>query len=415
MKYEPKFYPDNAKLQSTFIMMSVTCDNGRLRYTTGVKMNPETFTKCQENDTYSMPFLQRKIELEKRVKDFVGSQWILMAPKKKVTVNELRDYLLTKDNKVAKAKGTHGTFFTYIDTVIKKIKDKTFKAPDGEYYSPNTVLGYGTIKKYIESMDKKLDLENVNIDTYYKFKIKMNEDGYAVQTMNTMIGRFKGLLQLGYEHGLHKNATHKNEDFKQIPCKKSESFALTNEEINDLYNLKLSGMDEKIRDSFIIQCFSGMRDSDMQNSAIERIDIDYKEEIVTVITQKKDRTISFPMSEEVVSILKKYNGSFPLRASTTHFNRRIKKICEQAGIDETVMYKRPGTDKVFKVPKWTLVATHTGRRSTVSRMLADNIDPYFISDITGQAISTIKRYDKRDSKDKAKQMKGKSIFAKKIA
>ena len=41
MKYESRFYLDNPKLNETFVIMAVTTTNGRLKYSTGLKIAPK--------------------------------------------------------------------------------------------------------------------------------------------------------------------------------------------------------------------------------------------------------------------------------------------------------------------------------------------------------------------------------------
>src|SRR5690606_628007 len=101
-------------------------------------------------------------------------------------------------------------------------------------------------------------------------------------------------------------------------------------------------------------------------------------EFVQVKTKKQ---MVLPLHNKIVEILKKRNWSFPRKMSEARYNEHIKKVCEQAGINdmiegslsikeksEFIKYrKKNNRRKVYGIyPKHQLVSSHIGRRSFAS-------------------------------------------------
>ncbi|WP_313098738.1 phage integrase SAM-like domain-containing protein [Epilithonimonas sp.] len=156
---------------------------------------------------------------------------------------------------------------------------------------------------------------------------------------------------------------------------------LSFEEINKIKNTEFSEDKYNLtRDWFIIGCYVGQRASDlfrMNTKMIQRMgDFDF-----IVITQEKTKKlVQIPIHYEVKNILNKYNGEFPpifsknIETNTTLFNRYIKKVCEQAGIDEVVegnlFNKETKRGEKGVYPKWKLVSSHDCRRSFATNFYA---------------------------------------------
>ena len=77
--------------------------------------------------------------------------------------------------------------------------------------------------------------------------------------------------------------------------------------------------------------------------------------------------MTIPLDERIIQILKKYEDDFPRKISDQRYNGHIKKVCNEAKINEPVLgtlFNHETKQKETKeYPKWKLVASHIGRRS----------------------------------------------------
>jgi integrase len=128
-------------------------------------------------------------------------------------------------------------------------------------------------------------------------------------------------------------------------------------------------LQEKVRDVFCFQCYTGQRFSDIAN--LKREDI--KGNTWHLHTYKTRDIIKVPLTPGALDILKKYeNQANPLPViSHQKTNDIIKEVCEKAKINslETkVMYR--GKERIeIKKPKHDLISTHTARRTFVTLSL----------------------------------------------
>ena len=98
---------------------------------------------------------------------------------------------------------------------------------------------------------------------------------------------------------------YKSPRFKAI-SEESTAIYLSEAEITDLYNLDLSLRPayERVRDLFIVGCWTGLRFSDF--SRIEAKNIANGK--ITIKTQKTGKTVSIPLHKNVLGIMAKYEG-----------------------------------------------------------------------------------------------------------
>ena len=112
------------------------------------------------------------------------------------------------------------------------------------------------------------NITSENIEKYKEYLIAENK---AVTTINNNLNNLKTVLRKAHK------AKDINFDFYTSGCdnidkvqdkrskeeKKSKQIPLTEEQVEKLYNLKLSSLDEEVRDVFVAQCLLGQRISDM--------------------------------------------------------------------------------------------------------------------------------------------------------
>jgi integrase len=160
-------------------------------------------------------------------------------------------------------------------------------------------------------------------------------------------------------------------------------------EIEKLKELIVLNTDLQIaRDWLIMGCYLGQRQSDLLRMTNRMIYTKTDNEgnsfrFVELVQDKTKKKVVIPIHDEVEIVLKKYNGNFPPTFSTnqgsnaTIFNRLIKKVCENAGIDEVVNGKVYNDEKkkneIVETEKYNLVSSHICRRSFATNFYGNKL------------------------------------------
>ena len=219
---------------------------------------------------------------------------------------------------------------------------------------------------------------------------------YMKYTIDKHISLFKTLIGVAERQGLHTN--HLACSFLKSPQIKEEDKAkeiyLTKEELLALYDMPLTGFEEKVRDVFLIGCFTALRYSDY--SRIEKANIGFTHKGTKVIRLRQEKTagtVVIPiLDERLETLLMKYDYNVP-KISDQNLNRTIKEICRRLSetvpslqkMERTVLTlkeKRAEEDAKKKKEtlyeydeqgyplkaRWELVASHTARRSCITNM-----------------------------------------------
>jgi integrase len=298
-----------------------------------------------------------------------------------------------------------------------------------------TKKGYVTTIHKIEEFERqyrtKLRFIDIDINFYNKFKKwlltqtytkKNKEYYYSKNYIGTIFKNIKAFMNESKRTGLHSFDGFEHHDFK-VESEQTDSIYLTIEEINKIYNIEFTeifllqnGYDSRPqnlqraiaslneeRDRFLIGCFTALRHSDYS-----RLDsLHFKENMITIWTQKKDKKVYIPMHHLLRKILKRRGNELPCPISDQKHNDQIKEIGKLAGIDEDVLLTktRGGKRESIMGKKYEFITTHTARRSGATNMYLAGIDVKFIQDILGhsKAEQTLK-YIKVSAEDNAKRL-----------
>jgi integrase len=132
--------------------------------------------------------------------------------------------------------------------------------------------------------------------------------------------------------------------------------------------------------------WTGLRVSDIKR--INEFDIS-ENRIKIIETEKNKAFVEIPIHPQLKEVLKRRGNIFP-EITEQNFNINIKKLCELAKINETILGSKKDPDTNRKVrsyySKYELITSHTCRRSFVSNHYGK------IDDKTIMAITTHKSY-----------------------
>ncbi len=204
---------------------------------------------------------------------------------------------------------------------------------------------------------------------------------------------------------MRKEGIQVGRDYEDFPLKEEEvtTVALSDDEIERVYNLKLSKKSAIIGDLFVVACETGLRYSDL----VALQDDNIQGNILTVRTAKTGALVCIPLRRRAREIVSKRGGAVKYKDSQTNFNKCVKTLCRKAGITEKVLceYTR-GTRFVRRsIPKYKLVSSHTGRRSFATNAYLAGIPTVRIMLITGHKTEqAFFRYIRVEKKENAKAL-----------
>lgn len=239
---------------------------------------------------------------------------------------------------------------------------------DNQYrrYSPGTMKskrGVIYALKEFESTRFRIRFDKVDMDFYDSF-IKWSEShGHKINQTGKVIKEIKTIMRYAYEQGIHNNTSWDNRKFAVLQ-EAVTSVALSNDDLELLMALPLSGTEKHYRDVFLVGCYTALRISDYKRITLENIKDRGTYKVIEIITQKTKAKVVIPIASEILHILN--DPSFFGRTLIEQkLNYKIKELCKRAGIDEIIEVVRntKGMQTISKHEKYELVSSHTARRT----------------------------------------------------
>ena len=314
--------------------------------------------------------------------------------------------------------------FIYKDTMVKKQETE-----NAIHWLRNAIIadkniGESTRADYIKQIKFfeiflnetgrcPISFSDINLPLIKGYELYLlNKDvGKGKTTKTTTVGnkveKIICILKRAEQQGMIDIHESKLDKYKKPQSRQGDEneIYLTEDEIDKIYALRLTGREEEVRDLFVLQCWIGQRFSDTQaiNEGIIKEAPNGKGKVIEIVQEKKTHRVSIPLLPVAIDILNKYKNGFPIYTNQTALNY-LKNIGEKAGITRlhNVTEDRGGEVTTKQVPAYELIGTHTARRSFVSNMLQRGYDASIIMRITGHNdIESFQKYVKITSDDAA--------------
>lgn len=281
------------------------------------------------------------------------------------------------------------TFFSFLqDMIDQSAKGLRVNHKTGKAITEGTPKVYTTVKNHLfdykTASRKNVDFETIDLEFYRNYTDYLtNKVKLSANTIGKHIQVIKLVMNEATDAGFNSNLAYKSrkftvlrEDAENIYLNKSD---LTKLEALDLSNeLRLA----KVRDMFLVGCHTGLRFSDFSKLKPHNI----KGEFIEVTQMKTGAPVVIPVHDVVKKIIQKYDGHLPPPISNQKFNSYIKDVCKKIkDFDEVVnITSTKGGQKVTETcTKWSLVSTHTARRSFATNQYLAGLPSLTIMAITG--------------------------------
>ncbi len=277
----------------------------------------------------------------------------------------------------------------------------------------STITGYKGTLRHLKEFEKhariKLTFDKITVDFYLNFTDYLKAKEFKPNTIGKLIKNIKVFLNEATERGINKNLEYKSRRFKVL-SEDTDAVYLSETELQKLYEVDLSSNTrlERVRDLFIIGCYTGLRFSDLSKLKKENI----KNGNISIKMQKTGDAVTIPVHHLVAEIIKKYKditpNSLPPVMSNQKMNNYLKELCKKAEINEVVLVNETkGNLKIeSKRKKYELVSCHTSRRSFCTNLYLSNFPSIEIRKISGHKTeSAFLRYIKMDGEQSASRLK----------
>jgi integrase len=305
-------------------------------------------------------------------KDILTSDWLDNAVKKSLNPSQC---IVNKD---------YSTLLNFGDKFLDEFSERRARKT-GRTLQESTLIQYisamKTIRAFAGEMGKsdfsfsEIDIKFFDSYVGYLQKLKLSQNYIGKQ-----IKVLKSLMNEATKQGY--NATNDFKDFI-VFSEDVDNIYLSVDELELIRQLDLSENRQLdiVRDLFLILAWTGSRFSDIENIKRENIDGD----CISFRQQKTGNKVVIPIYPVTAEILNKYNGILPKPFSNHKFNELIKNVGEMAGINSHVSFSRTVGGKLSTktVTKYSLIQSHTGRRSFCTNMFKMGASSLMIMSISG--------------------------------
>ena len=401
----------------TPIILKKTLKDGNFKASLGISIHPAYWIKSTEraeitgldrdttNEHKSINTLLEKIQqfVDARAIDarYTGNHLTCAE-----MITKLED--LTGRKKTEQAPEPAKDFYVLCREIIKDMKSGVILTPQGKKYSGGTIKNYNQSLNTIEEFNSALTFEAINMDFYRSFIKWCNDKDYSMNYIAQHIKNLVCLMKATKKRGHHDNTAYLDEDFRVIQ-EQTDDIALSEKELAAIYKHNVPDRIRDIaRDWFIIDCYTGLRVSDIKLLS----DINIASNSIVIANEKTDTKVVIPMRSEIKAILKKWKG-FPPKLTDQEINRSIKEVAEVAGLTQTVLYflTKGGTRRDFYLKKYEMISCHTGRRTFITMLLNAGIPDNQVMQLAGiKKHATLLRYKKTKPEETAEIMKGHPFF-----
>ena len=297
----------------------------------------------------------------------------------------------------------------FLENFLEGIKNGRIKN-GAENYTLNTCKVWsnflGILKRFIQIYPFTWkDINKALADHFVSF---MEKNGYMVTSINKYIICFKAMIQNAMDQELHNNliALRAFSKKKIQETDKAKEIYLTKAELQALYEMPLEGLKDKVRDVFLVGCYTCQRFSDYARLEKENFTTTAKgTKVVRIVQEKTGNDVVIPiLNDNLLHIAEKYGYDIP-KVNDVILNRYIKQILKElsstvpslARKERTLLtmkerekekqglvsFERDNKGNVIK-PRYELVSSHTARRSGITNLyLSGNFDTYQMMSISG--------------------------------
>lgn len=222
-------------------------------------------------------------------------------------------------------------FYEYF---LNGIQEGNIRYGDNRGYSEKTINEYVKfgllLRGYVRS--EAVTFDDITRPFADRFSVYLEKRGCMPTTINHNVAMFRKLCNYAAEEGVNTNAV----SLKVWKChsvhadEKRPEIYLTDEELNAMYDMELTGTEEGVRDLFVLGCLTCQRFSDyVQLSRDNFKTLEDGTEVICLNQQKTGTYVEIPVIDQRVrELCEKYDYNFPSFHNAV-VNKHLKFIGEK--------------------------------------------------------------------------------------
>ena len=281
-------------------------------------------------------------------------------------------------------------FVEGMDSGLYKHKSKGSKVT----YSNNTIQNHkGAIKRWAEFEKKhgKILPHQINESLHSKFVhfYENHENSYLNNAINKWIVCFKALVNKEPMKAYKKQMLeYDSREWTEV-SNETLSWALTEEELDTLYNLDLSDNPEYDlhRDVFVFNAHTcGMRIGDyleLKDKEIKTVEdkAGNSFDVLEFNQQKTGGRVVVPIPNVGLNIIKKHDG-IPMPESSQRSNEVLKILGKKAKLYKKIS-KKLANGKILEAKQWEILTNHVARKTFCTLTYKAGVNTLDIMNISG--------------------------------
>ncbi len=266
----------------------------------------------------------------------------------------------------------------------------TYSLKIDQEYRPSTIRNYrATCKKLYQFVGENyLDTKKIDLDFLYDFENFLITQCH--NSPNTIAENFK-ILSILISKAYHKFKLKETDNpFLNFKCSRKQTTReyLEPEELKKIIDLPLkeTSIASMVRDIFIIECYTGLRISDILNLRWKN----YSGKTISLKMQKTKKPIVIPLSEVALQTIELHRGIFDddndfifklinaepnasqneldkaIASGTVVVNTNLKRIAKKVGINKNI-------------------SSHTGRHTFATLLISQGAGIYEVKELLGHS------------------------------
>lgn len=273
----------------------------------------------------------------------------------------------------------------------------------GKVVAPESSKQYRVALNNLKDFNANLNYNDITQDFYNGYLKFLNRKGLALNTIGDQIKKLKAVMAAAMIGGHHRNEAFKN--FIK-PSEDATNVYLSLNELKEIENLNLFSNPSyaRVRDLFLIGCYTGLRYSDFSRLTPQHIADGY----FTIEQQKTGKEVVIPLHSVVKKIIAKYDENLPDAISGQKFNEYLKEVCQRVPCltgNESKRRTTGGLKTISTLHKWEMVSSHTARRSFCTNEYLKGTPTLTIMAVSGHKTeSAFLKYIKLTTNEHAKIM-----------
>lgn len=373
------------------VILSVHVENTRMRLGTGVTVKPEDWNDTRQEVKRSDPnyaslnamLKARTIEVEAAVLNGIATHG------ERFSLRNLTDELSRRRSE-PKEESNAERLFTFWDFYAQFISSKKNEL------EARTIAKYNTLMVILQEVEKGADplkFESIDHNFYDRFRNHMiKKRKLTNNTIGKYVSTFKTFLSWAQERGAPVNPSYRK--FK-VEEEEVEVVALTWDELELLTKVDLSNNPrlDRVRDLFLLECYTGARFGDIQAMHYD----DIRDGVWCLRQQKTKTEVRIHISSRAEAIINKYRsvGSPLPSISSQNLNKYVKELGKIAGLNSPFRQVRRSGKTVTEKrgPKWEFLSSHVARKTFVSISLERGMRYEVVMSFTGhKSFKTMRKY-----------------------